>query len=167
LAAPRFALNFDAPEKIVMRQTGDSLVAALDRQQYLCLNNMHVIVPQSAIPDLRYILSLLNSKMMNWYYQTLNPEQGEALAEVKKANVAQLPIRVPDMNNPSEKATYDQLVAAVDEMLRLHEQVNTARTPNDQTRLQRQIDGVEKRIDQMVYALYGLTEAEIAIVEAG
>ncbi|MFN2455543.1 MAG: Eco57I restriction-modification methylase domain-containing protein [Pyrinomonadaceae bacterium] len=45
LAEPRPAANFDAPEKILARQTGDSLIAALDNQQLLCLNNMHVLVP--------------------------------------------------------------------------------------------------------------------------
>ena len=51
LAEPRPAANFNAPEKIVMRQTGDSLVAALDTKQFLCLNNMHVLVPNTESPD--------------------------------------------------------------------------------------------------------------------
>ena len=73
LAEPRPAANFDAPEKIVMRQTGDSIVATLDTQQYLCLNNMHVLVPTQRDLNLRYILGVLNSRLMNWYYHTLNP----------------------------------------------------------------------------------------------
>jgi type I restriction-modification system DNA methylase subunit len=40
LAEPRPAANFDAPIKIFMRQTGDSLVAAPDEEMRLCLNNM-------------------------------------------------------------------------------------------------------------------------------
>jgi hypothetical protein len=53
LAEPRPAANFDAAEKIVMRQTGDSLTAATDRSQFICMNNMHVLVPNESGRDLR------------------------------------------------------------------------------------------------------------------
>ena len=37
---------------------------------------------------------------------------------------------------------------------------------NDQkTIIQRQIDAIDRRIDQLVYELYGLTDAEIQIVD--
>ena len=74
LAEPRPAANFDAPKKILMRQTGDSLIATIEQQQYLCLNNMHVLVPKTLLPDIGYILGILNSRLLNWYYQTRNPE---------------------------------------------------------------------------------------------
>jgi hypothetical protein len=78
LAEPRPAADFDAAIKILMRQTGDSLVAALDEEQHLCLNNMHVLVPKDKNVNVRYALGLLNSKVLNWYYHGLNPEVGEA-----------------------------------------------------------------------------------------
>lgn len=39
--------------------------------------------------------------------------------------------------------------------------------PNPQVRtiLQRQIDATDRQIDALVYALYGLTDEEIAIIE--
>jgi len=51
------------------------------------------------------------------------------------------------------------------EMLALHRQLAAARTEHEQTNLQRQIDAADRRIDRLVYDLYGLTEAEIRIVE--
>ncbi len=50
-------------------------------------------------------------------------------------------------------------------MLALHQQLAAAKTPQDATPLQRQIDVTDKQIDQLVYALYGLTDEEIALVE--
>lgn len=38
-------------------------------------------------------------------------------------------------------------------------------TPDDKTRIQRQIDATDHQIDQLVYELYGLTEKEIQIIE--
>lgn len=42
----------------------------------------------------------------------------------------------------------------------------TAKTPQEQTMIQRQIDATDRQIDRLVYELYGLTDAEIQIVEA-
>jgi len=78
-------------------------------------------------------------------------------------------------------------------MLDLHEQLSAAKTPHEQAALQRRVSGSskhwrashqwhpqrriettdrqacpdERRIDQLVYELYGLTEEEIRIIEEG
>ena len=58
------------------------------------------------------------------------------------------------------------MVHLVEQMLALHRQLAAAKTPQDQTVLQRQIDATDRQIDQLVYELYGLTDEEIQIVEA-
>lgn len=93
LAEPRESANFQAKEKIVIRQTGDSLIATLDDRQFICMNNLHVITLKKTNTSLKFILALLNSNLLNFYYQYLNPEKGEALAEVKKDNVEKLVIK--------------------------------------------------------------------------
>jgi type I restriction-modification system DNA methylase subunit len=165
LAEPRPAANFDAPAKIVMRQTGDSLIAALDTEQFLCLNNMHVLVPRNEQPSLSYLLGVINSKLMNWCYHTLNPEVGEALAEVKKTNVAQLPIRRINFSDGAEKASHGRIATLVDSVLMLHKQLAAAKSAAQKGILQRQIEATDRQIDLLVYQLYGLTEQEIALVE--
>ena len=57
------------------------------------------------------------------------------------------------------------MVALVEEMLALHRQLADARTDHERTNLQRQIAATDRRIDRLVYDLYGLTEEEIRIVE--
>ena len=165
LAEPRPAADFDAPTKIFMRQTGDSLVAALDTDQYLCLNNMHVLVPKESLPSVHYILGVVNSRLLNWFYHTLNPEIGEALAEVKRTNVAKLPIRTIDFDHPADVARHDKMVGLVEKMLDLHQRLAETKTPTDRNRLQRQITATDQAIDTLVYELYDLTDEEIAIVE--
>jgi hypothetical protein len=54
----------------------------------------------------------------------------------------------------------------MDQMLTLHKQLADARTPHEQTNLQRQIEAMDGQIDSLVYELYGLTEEEIRIVES-
>ncbi|MCD4823039.1 MAG: N-6 DNA methylase [Phycisphaerae bacterium] len=165
LAEPRPSADFDAPVKIFMRQTGDRLIATIDREKYLCLNNMHILVPLRCEPGARYLLGLISSRLLNWYYRALNPEVGEALAEVKKTNVAKLPIHKIDFSDSSDKAAHDRMVELVEGMLGLHRRLADARTPQSQELVQRQITATDKQIDNLVYELYGLTEEEIAIVE--
>jgi type I restriction-modification system DNA methylase subunit len=165
LAEPRPAANFDAPEKILMRQTGDSIVATLDVEQYLCLNNMHVIVPKNIPYSIKYVLGVLDSKIVNWYYHSLNPEVGEALAEVKKTNVAKLPIRPINFSDLAEKAQHDKMVSLVERMLALQKSLKSTVNPQEADRLAREVESTDRAIDGLVYQLYGLTENEVKIVE--
>jgi hypothetical protein len=148
LAEPRPSANFNADEKIVIRQTGDSLIATLDTKKFICMNNMHIIHVINKKYSNRYILALLNSKLMNYYYQSLNPEKGEALAEVKKENVEKLVIKNATTN---EQASFIEIVEKILSDKRTDPSIDTSK--------------LESKIDHMVYKLYGLTEEEIAIVE--
>ena len=58
------------------------------------------------------------------------------------------------------------MVSLVDQMLLLNKQLPAAKTDHEKTALQRQIDAMDQHVDQLAYALYGLTEDEIKIVEA-
>ena len=160
LAEPRPSVNFDVESKIFIRQTGDSLIATIDFEKYLCLNNMHVLVPLSNVEsNSNYFLALINSKLMNWYYQTINPEKGEALAEVKITNVAKLPIKISNISNQME------IGKLVDQLLQLNKEKQNVKLQSKLEQIQSKIDYCENRIDQLVYQLYGLTEEEIEIVE--
>jgi len=57
------------------------------------------------------------------------------------------------------------MVELVETMLKLHRAMHKAKTPHEQESLQRQIAATDKSIDALVYELYGLTEADIRIVE--
>ncbi|GAF88217.1 unnamed protein product, partial [marine sediment metagenome] len=97
LAEPRYSAGYDL-NKIVVRQTGDSLVAALDTQRFVIRDNLYSIIPfdHDNLDCLKIVLGILNSKLLNWVYQSLiNYEKGEALAQVKRGHIAQLPIPTP------------------------------------------------------------------------
>ncbi len=108
LAEPRRSAGFDEPAKILIRQTGDTLIAALDTERFVAMDNLYTIRQKSQKYTLRSLLALLNSSVLRWYYQTVvNPERGEALAQVKKGHLVQLPI--PEMTRVT--GAIDGLVA--------------------------------------------------------
>lgn len=144
LAEPRPSASYDAPEKIVIRQTGDSLIATLDCNQFVVRDNLYTCIGKSPRVMLSAILGLINSKLLNWYYQkVLNPEEGEALAQVKKGHLTQLPIAVEQ-----EDELYSLVQKRLDVLIE-----------------QEHIDSLENEIDKKVYHLYGLTYDEVLIVD--
>ena len=114
----------------------------------------------------KYVLGLLNSKLLFWRLQkTSNVFRGGWITCTKQY-FGELPIRIIDLSTESDKSRHDQLVKLVEQMLELHQGLSAARTPQEQTALQRQIAATDARIDRLVYDLYGLTPEEIAVVEA-
>jgi very-short-patch-repair endonuclease len=150
IAEPRYTANFFNDEKIVVRQTSDKLIATIDTDKFLCMNNLHVItrLKEGKEVSFKFLLGLINSKLLDFYYTLLNPEKGEALAEVKKENLSRLPI------NTENKFIEKEITELVDGIL-----------SKKRIDIKAETIELEAQIDQLVYALYELTEEEIAIVE--
>ncbi len=150
LAEPRYSANYDAPIKIVIRQTGSSLIATIDNRQFVVRDNLYTIVSTNKEYSEYILLAFLNSKLMNWYYQNIvNNEVGEALAQVKRGHLAILPI--PNLNS-SIFATTESLIKQVLDLKEVNIYAETT--------------GLENQIDQLVYQLYDLTQEEIEIIES-
>jgi hypothetical protein len=165
LAAPRNPAIFDEPLKIMVRQTGDSIIATLVERGFIGRDNLHIILPRDNSVKLLYILGLMNSRLMDFAYSFMNPEKGEALAQVKKKHVEQLPILRINFSEPKDKADHDQIVELVEQILSLHKRMINAKIPRDKTVLQQQIAFIDNKIDKIVYGLYGLVDEEIKTVE--
>jgi len=71
-----------------------------------------------------------------------------------------------NLENPSEKAQHDKLVALVEENMReLQKKHHETRMDRDKELYERQINIVDAQIDKLVYDLYGLTEGEVKVIE--
>lgn len=165
LAAPRDKNIFLNDEMIVVRQTGDSLVATIIQKGFFSRDNLHIIIPHST--NSKYLLGLINSKLLDSIYTYINPEKGEALAQVKKLHVEILPIKKIDEKNKLEKSAQDEIIKYVDSILKLNEEIKEEKLPNKIEQLKQRIEHSEEKINQLVYELYELTPEEIKIVEGG
>lgn len=168
LAAPRASELFESP-KILMRRTDDRLLSCLETDSAICVNSCHVIKFKEDADekvDYRYVLGLLNSKLLQKIFELQNPQMiGKTFAEIKVIYVERLPIHLVERSKLNDKSRHDKMVSLVDQMLSLNKQLPAAKTDHEKTALQRRIDAVDQQIDQLVYELYGLTEEEIGIVE--
>jgi hypothetical protein len=112
-----------------------------------------------------YLCGLLNSRLLDFYLKRVSTNFRGGYLAANKQFIEQLPIRTIDFTNSSDKARHDQMIDMVDQMLTLHKQLADAKVPQSKTILQRQIETIDRQIDQLVYDLYELTEEEIKIVE--
>ncbi|MBW8002532.1 MAG: N-6 DNA methylase [Planctomycetes bacterium] len=157
---------FETKEKIFFRRVGSGLVATYDNSQFYALNTLVVInLLEASSISIKYILSLLNSKLMNYYYVNYLKSTKKVFSEIQARQIGQLPIHIIDFNNPAEKTKHEKMVKLVDNMLDLNKKLAKAKIPAEKTRIQRQINTTDKKIDKLVYELYDLTEKEIKIVE--
>jgi type I restriction-modification system DNA methylase subunit len=115
--------------------------------------------------DLRYISGLLNSRLLDWMIKHLSTTFHGGYFAANKQFLARLPIRVLDLNDRNDKTRHDRVVLLVDSMQTLHKQLRTTKSSAEKEVLQRQIDTTDAEINRMVYALYGLTDDDMAIVE--
>ncbi|MBF0413412.1 MAG: N-6 DNA methylase [Desulfamplus sp.] len=81
--------------KIVYRQTSSNLIGTIDYQSYHTDKTVHTIIPRNDHKDsfdLKFILTLFNSKLLNYYYSILTEEAGKVFAQVKILYIKDLPI---------------------------------------------------------------------------
>jgi hypothetical protein len=157
---------FEAKEKIFFRRVGDRLIATYDDAQFYALNTLVVITltPQ-ANASLKYVLGLLNSRLMNHYYVTYLKSTKKVFSEIQARQLAQLPIRLINFSDPADVTRHAHMVKLVEQMLELHKRLAATKSQSDHDLYQRQIDATDREIDKLVYELYGLTQEEIKIVE--
>ena len=137
--------SFDE-EKIVYNETSKELHAFIDRER-LYINKTGFIILS---PNSEYLLGIMNSKLMDFYFRHTFPAWGDpwrgGRVQFRGDRMSKIPIFWPE----ERKAEIVRLVGKIGE--------------NPQSR---EVADWESQIDQIVYALYGLTPEEIAQIESG
>ena len=115
-----------------------------------CIDSVHSLIARDGKVDydLRFILGILNSKFGGYVYQKLICETGKVFAQVKLTFLRRFPIK------RASAAAQRKISERVDRILAAKQRDADANT-----------SALEREIDELVYALYGLTPEEIKLVE--
>jgi hypothetical protein len=148
--------------KVLVRQIGTRPMAGFIQEPFAVTGNLFPIRANSVSDEL-FILGIFNSKLIEFFWKIMFSDFKSSFPQVTLFSISQVPIKEINFSNPAEKAAHDKMVSLVERMLSLHKQ--SARTPQEKEMLQREIESTDQAIDSLVYQLYGLTEAEINIVE--
>jgi len=184
---PRHPKFFESPKIVVSKTStkGYGLKATYDGSGYYCGQRLICLVRYGILEGTNlklqfkgytritdsasdlYYTGLLNSRLLAFYFSKFVATrnlQGEYTDVVPKM-VRALPVKRPDLSGAQDKVRHDRMVELVESMLKLHKDVQAAKTDHEKSLIQRQIEETGNQIDQLVYELYGLTDEEIRIVE--
>lgn len=143
---------FEADEKLlIQRITGGNkpLKVAYDNKQLYnkeSINNL--ILKNNCKYSIKYILALLNSRLINWFYNNRFTNESKLTVNLSKEYLSEIPIK------EISSAKQAELVSIVDQILAVKDA--DYRTDTSESEL---------KIDQLVYQIYGLDSEEIKIIE--
>lgn len=167
LAAQRDPNNFFGKRILVQEITGGKerriIASYYDKELYYSRDVIPIITSQE-FPDPKYLLGIINSKLITWFHHKSNPKAQKSLfPKVLVSDLEKLPIHIIDRKK--EMTFYDRIIDLVDHMLETQNKFHSAKTESDKKHYQRNIGILDKQIDELVYKLYGLTEEEVRVVE--
>ncbi len=144
-----FDANVIENPKILIRQTGDSLIAAYDCGGLYHLNNVHSLSTRSGSTlSLDFMDGLLNSRFWLYLYRLKTREQGRALAQIDIETLESMPL-------PRRSASLEHEIAA---LTQLYRKMEVASNRDIQRR-------VELAINKLVYDIYDLDETIVQQIE--
>ena len=180
LHRPAFKELFDNP-KIMISSVSLDIVASYDENMYYANETTVEVLPWYNINDLdeniirkrrgmrynqfninyskkynlKYLLALLNSNLLNFYFKILLSNN----IRVYPDYVKNLPIcKTTDEN-------VQKLTQMADKMIILKSELSNSKAPQNKNLLNNQIKLLEKEINKFIYGLYGLSNEEIKIIE--
>lgn len=135
-------------EKILIQRVNSRLICCIDKEQFYTFNSINNLVLIDEKYPLEYLLSILNSNLMDFYYKKQFSLEASFTITVTKESLDVLPIK------EISKKEQHPFIKLVDKILSLKKQNPEADTSD-----------LEAEIDKMVYELYGLSEEEVRVVE--
>ena len=119
---PRNKSIFDAKEKLVVPYRAEHNRFAYDDKQYFNDGgDIRAIVVNSDEYSIKYLLVLLNSKLLDWYYGFIGKAKGTAREYFNKP-LAEIPIPIIELD------AQQPFIALADTMLSLHKQLQEKRS---------------------------------------
>jgi restriction endonuclease S subunit len=133
----------DVSPRILIRRTGDFLCCAYLTEPALTESTLYSCWSINKDIHNLFILGVLHSKVADYYIKNKLVTNPQAFPQILMTDLQSLPIPTPVLE------LHNSIQSLVE--LRLNNSENNS--------------DLENQIDQLVYALYGLTEEEIAIIE--
>jgi len=156
-----------APETGVLRRKilADRLIVTVASGDSVPDQQVYVTKPRLGGPPATFFAAVLGSRFIAFFVRSFYDEANDAFPQIKVKQLRELPIPFLD-----ENASMGQRAERVSELVRTllarNASLASLETEHAKTLLRRQIAATDREIDALVYELYGLTDEEIAIVEA-
>ncbi len=157
-------------EKILFRDISLKFNGVFDETGILCLKTIYFMFLKENITgiSLKYILGILNSELLYKYYKikySIMHISGGYL-RFRKQFVDLLPIPNFDFTIEENMLIHNEIVNSVDEISKTKNNKFNSISESDKSLYNKKIDQLDKRLNELVYTLYGLTDDEIKSVKS-
>jgi adenine-specific DNA-methyltransferase len=160
---PRDEAIWQSPKILCLQFAGRPALVAVSHPAYVPFS-MNVFVPRETTHEgLDYLCGLLNSRLLWKWHQHHAKRRGVGL-EINGRVLAATPVRCIDFGQPAERARHDEIASLARTMSELNRR-RAADAVSEQNALDERLAAVDRQLDGLVYALYGLTAEEITVVE--
>jgi hypothetical protein len=157
--------RFEAVQFVIRQTAAYPIVGPREHTIHFRNSLLALFAPTDGV-DVRYLVALLNSRLLRFaYVTTVREAQQRTFPQVKVAALRSLPIRQLDLKDASGRRKHDELVSLVADALATQAKLRSEKNPIRRESLQRRFEMTDSQIDQCVYALYELSSEEIAVVE--
>lgn len=125
-------------------------------QEYYASSGLTTMIISNRDFDEKYILGILNSKLMNWYYRQFFQD-----VNIKPEDMRDLPIKLASKNQINEIVDCVAKIIALNKSL-----LELSGKKTEEARLtEEQITKIDGKIDELVYKIYEITAEEMKIIE--
>lgn len=154
-------------EKLVLAGMIKNLEVIYDEGKVYSAKSTTIIINKTDTYNIKYLLGLLNSKLYSFIYLVLNKynTMSGGYMNVGKNQLENFIFFEINFSNNEQVISYNNIIINVETMLQLNKDLQSANLPEQKEQLKARISYTDKKIDSLVYQLYGLTEEEIKIVE--
>ena len=136
--------EFEKSEKIIWGLTADKWAFAYDNQKHYLPSNGYILTSQ--IIPIKYLLAILNSKLMKYYFKFIGIMTAGGAYTLKHGTIQELPIKIIQKK--------DEIIKLVDKILNIKKES-----------IHSDVSNIEQQLDTLVYKIYNLTYDEVKVIE--
>jgi hypothetical protein len=134
--------NFEK-DKIIWGLTADKWAFALDMKKHYLPSNAYILTSNEI--NLKYILGILNSKLIQFYFSQIGIMTAGGAYTLKYSTIKKIPLVLPPEKNQSE------VIEIVESILK---------SKND-----KDVSKEEKKLNRLIYRIYKIDEKEKELIE--
>jgi hypothetical protein len=133
--------------------------------EFIGLTDTVVLFDNKQEEDLRYLVALLNSDLLTFRFWSIGKLKGNGIFEYFWNSISKIPIKRIDFSIAEQKRIHDELCSLVDQITESIDRQSQTQNSHEKTLLSRESHALDKRINAIVYEIYGLNKAEIQTVQ--
>lgn len=143
------------PYKIIVRKTGKKIIAALDTRGYIVEQSLYGVINLSREFSYKYVLAVLNSKLIEWYYLNFLVTNINSTPQIKKYSLDRIPIKYCSREKQKEiEELVDKIILEI-EGLKKYNSIKSIKEDKN-------IKVFQRKLDEKIFSLYGVDCNKIA-----